>query len=66
MIEGKLYLNWLLASRFVCGEDDIVRDRHLHVGVQECLGTANGGRIGPQLHDIELALRRRGEAHEGF
>ena len=48
------------------GEDDIVRDRHLHIGVQERLGAADGGRICPQLHDVELAFRRSGETHEGF
>ena len=48
------------------GEDDIVRNRHLHIGVQECLGAADGSGVGPQLHDIELTFRRCGEAHKGF
>lgn len=48
------------------GEDDIVRDRHLHIGVQERLGAADRSGIRPQLHDVELAFRRSGEADVRF
>ena len=48
------------------GEDDIFGNRHLHVGVQVGLGATYCCGIGPQLHDIELALGRGGEANVRF
>ena len=50
----------------MCREDDILGDRHLHVGVQVGLRTADRSGVGPQFDDIELALGRCREADIRF
>lgn len=48
------------------GEDDVFGNRHFHIGIEERLGAADRSGVGPELHDIELAFGRCGEADIRF